>query len=65
MEMGICICGGGSQLHNLPDRLSNDLHMRVWIAEDPMTCVVRGAGTVLDDLADNARFLVGLSRSAG
>jgi rod shape-determining protein MreB len=65
MEMGVCLCGGGSQLHNLADRLSNDLKMRVWIAEDPMTCVVRGAGVVLDDLDNNARFLVGLSRSGG
>jgi rod shape-determining protein MreB len=65
MEMGICLCGGGSQLQNLTERLSNDLHMRVWIAEDPMTCVVRGAGTVLEDLDSNARFLVGLNRSAG
>ena len=65
MEMGICLCGGGSQLQNLAERLSNDLHMRVWIAEDPMTCVVRGAGTVLEDLDSNARFLVGLNRSAG
>ena len=65
MEVGICLCGGGSQLQNLDQRLSNDLHMRVWIAEDPMTCVVRGAGTVLEDLAGNARFLVSLNRRAG
>jgi rod shape-determining protein MreB len=65
MEMGLCVCGGGSQLQNLPERLSNDLHMRVWNAEDPMTCVVRGTGVVLDDLDNNARFLVGLNRSAG
>jgi len=65
MEMGICLCGGGSQLQNLADRLSNDLKMRVWIAEDPMTCVVRGTGIVLDDIDNSARFLVGLSRSAG
>jgi rod shape-determining protein MreB len=65
MEMGICLCGGGSQLQNLADRLSNDLKMRVWIAEDPMTCVVRGTGVVLDDLENSARFLVGLGRSAG
>jgi rod shape-determining protein MreB len=65
MEMGICLCGGGSQLQNLADRLTNDLKMRVWIAEDPMTCVVRGTGIVLEDLDDSARFLVGLTRSGG
>jgi rod shape-determining protein MreB and related proteins len=63
METGICLAGGGSQLLLLPDRLSQDLHMRVWGAEDPMSCVVRGAGIVLEDLDSNARFLIGLERS--
>jgi rod shape-determining protein MreB len=62
METGICLAGGGSQLLLLPDRLSQDLHMRVWSAEDPMSCVVRGAGIVLEDLDSNTRFLVGLER---
>jgi rod shape-determining protein MreB len=65
MEIGVCLCGGGSQLQNLGDRLTNDLRMRVWIAEDPMTCVVRGTGAVLEDLDNSARFLVGLNRRAG
>ena len=63
METGICLAGGGSQLLMLTERLSQDLHMRVWGAEDPMSCVVRGAGIVLEDLDSNARFLVGLERS--
>jgi rod shape-determining protein MreB len=65
MEMGICLCGGGALLQNLSDRLSNDLKMRVWTAEDPMTCVVRGTGVILDNLEQNARFLVGLTRGGG
>jgi len=63
METGICLAGGGSQLLLLPDRLSQDLHMRVWSADDPMSCVVRGAGIVLEDLDSYSRFLVGLERS--
>jgi len=50
MEAGVCLAGGGSQLQGLTERLTNDLHMRVWLAEDPMTCVARGAGKVLEDL---------------
>ncbi len=65
MEMGICLCGGGAQLQNLAERLSNEMKMRVWIAEDPMTCVVRGTGVMLDNLEQNARFLVGLTRGGG
>jgi len=60
MEFGICLAGGGSQLQGLPQRLSNDLRMRVWVAEDPLKCVARGAGQVLEDLDENLPFLVGL-----
>ncbi|MCX6070754.1 MAG: rod shape-determining protein, partial [Chloroflexi bacterium] len=42
MESGLCLAGGGSQLHGLPEKLTNELKMRVWVAADPMTCVVRG-----------------------
>ena len=63
MESGVCLAGGGSQLLGLVDRLSNELHMRVWMAEDPMTCVARGAGQMLEDLDTNARYLVGLQQS--
>jgi rod shape-determining protein MreB len=64
MEAGICICGGGSQLQGLIDRLTNELRMRVWQAEDPMTCVARGAGLILADIEINRRFLVNLERRA-
>jgi rod shape-determining protein MreB len=64
METGICLAGGGSQLQGLVERLSNDLKMRVWLAEDPVTCVARGAGIILEDLDTNARYLVGVQPGA-
>lgn len=63
METGICLAGGGAQLKGLPERLANDLRMRVWVAEDPMTCVARGAGMILEDLDQNRIFLTGLERT--
>ncbi len=63
IESGICLAGGGSQLHGLPERLADELHLRVWVAEDPMTCVARGAGMILEDLDQFSNFLVGLDRS--
>jgi rod shape-determining protein MreB len=48
--------------HGLPERLANELKMRVWVASDPMTCVVRGAGSILEDLDNNKPFLTGLDR---
>jgi rod shape-determining protein MreB len=65
MEEGICVAGGGSLLQGLTERLSNELRMRVWQAEDPMTCVARGAGLILEDLDTLGRFLVGLERTPG
>jgi rod shape-determining protein MreB len=44
MESGVCLAGGGAQLMGFTDRLTNDLRMHVWLAEDSVTCVARGAG---------------------
>jgi len=62
MDMGICLAGGGALLQGLAERLSDELNLRVWVAEDPLTCVVRGTGIILDDFQNNSRFLVGLER---
>src|SRR5690606_37154801 len=64
METGICVAGGGSQLASFPERVAEDVYMRVWLAEDPMTCVARGAGRVLDDYDNLRRVLVGLERGS-
>ncbi|MHB0923351.1 MAG: rod shape-determining protein MreB [Bellilinea sp.] len=65
IETGICLAGGGALLQGLMERLSDELHLRVWVAEDPMTCVARGAGMILEDLDKYSEFLVGLDRGGG
>jgi len=50
MDNGICMCGGGALLRGLADRISEELRIRCWVADDPMTCVARGAGLVLEDI---------------
>jgi rod shape-determining protein MreB len=64
MDTGICLAGGGALLHGLAERLSDELNLRVWVAEDPLTCVVRGAGMVLDNFSSSNRYLVGLERGS-
>jgi len=64
MDTGICLAGGGSQLQALDKRLSNELHIRVWVAEDPMSCVARGAGLILEDYDALKNLLVGLERGS-
>ena len=64
MDLGICLTGGGALLQGLADRLTDELKLRVWVAEDPLTCVVRGAAMVYEDFETLSRFLVGLERGS-
>jgi rod shape-determining protein MreB len=64
MEIGICMAGGGSQLQGFVERLTDELKVRVWQAEDAMTCVARGAGRILEDLDRLKHLLVGLHRGS-
>jgi rod shape-determining protein MreB len=64
MEVGVCLAGGGAQIQGLADRLEDMVKMRVWVAEDSMTCVARGAEHVLEDLDNYERVLVGLHRGS-
>jgi len=63
LDSGVCLAGGGSQILGLVPRLKDELNLRVWVADDPMTCVARGAGLVLENLDKYKRFLVSLERS--
>lgn len=59
METGICMAGGGSQLKGLAERVSEEVNMQAWVAQDSMTCVARGAGKVLEELDMLREVLVG------
>jgi rod shape-determining protein MreB len=50
VDKGIVLAGGGALLKNLDVVLREETRLPVTIAEDPLTCVVRGAGMVLDEL---------------
>ncbi len=50
MENGIALAGGGALLKGLPQRLSDETKINVYVAEDPMSCVARGAQAVLENL---------------
>jgi len=50
MQRGIYLVGGGSLLKGWPDLLKEQLGIPVYIAEDPLTSVARGAGIILENL---------------
>ena len=64
MEAGICMAGGGSQLKGLTERVAEEVNVRVWLAEDAMTCVARGAGRILEDYDNLRSLLAGLERGS-
>ncbi len=64
MENGIALTGGGGLLQGLAERLSEETHMRVYVADDPLTCVARGAGEVVESLDRYSRVLASLQRGS-
>ncbi|WP_150270569.1 rod shape-determining protein MreB [Paenibacillus tepidiphilus] len=50
IDRGVVLTGGGAMLNGLDELLSEELHVPVWVAEDPMHCVVKGTGIMLDHL---------------
>lgn len=50
VDRGIVMTGGGSQLRDLDKVLSKATGLPVFLAEDPLTCVVRGTGRALEEM---------------
>ncbi|MFH1375033.1 MAG: rod shape-determining protein [bacterium] len=57
MEKGIILTGGGALLRGLDKRLREETNLPVNVADDPLTCVVRGAGAVLENFNHYSKVL--------
>ncbi len=57
MYRGIALAGGGAQLRGLDRRLAQETKFPVYVAEDPLSSVVRGTGEMLEetDLLEKVR----------
>lgn len=57
IEKGIILAGGGAQLRGLDRIISGSTQTKVYVADDPLTAVVRGTGVVIEDI-DNLKHVL-------
>lgn len=50
MINGIIMTGGGALLHGLDSFVESETGIKVTVAEDPLSCVARGTGKVLEEI---------------
>jgi rod shape-determining protein MreB len=48
VQRGICMAGGSSQLRGLPELISRETGLPVYLAKNPETAIVEGTGRVLE-----------------
>lgn len=58
LDRGIILTGGGALIRGLDKRLRQETNLPVNVAEDPLTCVVRGTGKVLENMAQYSKVLI-------
>jgi rod shape-determining protein MreB len=58
LDRGIILSGGGALLRGLDQRLREETNLPINVVEDPLTCVVRGTGKVLENLQEYAKVLM-------
>ena len=63
MEKGIVLAGGGALIQNLDKLLSKRTGMPVYVATDPLDCVVKGTGKTLEDLDRLKNVLINSRRN--
>jgi rod shape-determining protein MreB len=58
LDRGIIVTGGGALLRGLDKRLRQETNLPVIVADDPLTCVARGAGKVMENLQGYQKVLI-------
>jgi rod shape-determining protein MreB len=64
-EKGMVLTGGGALIRGLDELISKETKMPVYITDEPLTAVVRGAGKILDDLEHLKEVLLPPTKDLG
>lgn len=64
-QRGILLSGGGSLLKGLAEAIHREIKIPIYVADDPLTAVVRGTGIVTEDLDRLKNVLVPGTRLVG
>jgi len=57
LDRGIVLTGGGALLRGLDKRFRDETNLPVHVAENPLTCVVRGTGKILENISAYRKVL--------
>jgi len=57
LKRGIFLCGGGSLLRGIDQLIAKDLTVMTTIVDDPLTCVARGTGVVIENFKEYSAIL--------
>src|SRR5690606_21753882 len=50
IDRGLILTGGGALMHGIGELLASELKVPVFVADEPMNCVAKGTGIVLQDI---------------
>ncbi|MBU8566574.1 rod shape-determining protein [Virgibacillus pantothenticus] len=50
IDRGVILTGGGALIHGVDELLAEELKVPVFIAEEPMNCVAKGTGIMLENI---------------
>ena len=57
LERGIMLTGGGALLHGMDVIIRDQVNIPVYVADDPLTAVVRGTGLILENVSEYSSIL--------
>ena len=57
-ERGIALSGGGALLKGLPQLINSETGIKAFVVDDPLTCVARGTGMIIENLPQYQQLIV-------